>query len=1258
MKHNLLLTILVLLLSLHFIEAQQFHFKQYSLEEGLPQSEVQSVAEDQFGYLWVATNGGGLCRFNGKNFEVFTKKDGLFDNIILGLLHDKDYNLWITTPKGIQYYDGYNYHAIIESDTTLFSSKVELCETSDGSIWCLAWMISGDQRLYRFNDKKLVDITEQHKDKFDEYGYIFRILPDSKHGLLISTEKQLVTFNNNTITPYESFSTKKVGRNPLLRDRNKNLWMMHHKKGQKAELVVHIDGKGIKKVKLPKEAEGLIIKKGFQDREGTYWFLLRDNGLLQYNRKGWQLFNRNNGLPINNIDNILQDAEGNIWLSTHGAGLVRYSGNLFVSVNKTNGLTENIIISIYQDSKGTYYLSDREGGFSTLKENKIVAYNKTQLPDFMIITGFHELPSGKILLSTAKGLWEFDGKTTRAVNERYGWKKPIPILDMTQQADTFYFATYNHGLIKSVKGKATFFNSHNANMQENTIGDMLLDSQQRLWLSTQRGIILYQNGEFTQFLEGQDIPSSNIIQAAEDKTGNIWFATFTDGLIRYDGNNWSVFDSKLGLSGDNIYSIIADRDGNLFAGAQNGVDKLSISSSGSVIGVTNFDKYDGFIGIENNSAANFLDNEGHIWFGTIKGAMRYNPMEKRTNFLPPSIYIRDIELSYKRPEWQSENYASAFDSIVPWFGIPDQLNLSSDDNNISFTFDALCFSVPEKVKFKWRLEPLETEWVESMTNSVAYPSLPSGNYTFRVSAANNSNIWNDEGAIYQFNIHPKWYRTPSFRIVIILIILFLLLVLILSWQQRTKLLKVEMKTLISAKTKEIRDQKKEIEQQNDLLRQQKKKIELQANSISGSLADLEKLTDIGKILTANLSTDSIFDLVYKAASEVMDTYLFGIGLYNQETNSLDFKNVILRGERMPFLTFPLDDTERLSVHSLIKDKEVYINDFDKEYKQYVQEIRPVPDDINSKSIIFIPLKVNAAPFGVLTVQSSSKKAYSSYHLSYMRNISIYTSIALENAKAYSQLEQQRQSLELANNKTLEHNKKIHIQQADVARLNEENNHLISLFTQEIERPITSSLSLISSITTDEDIDVKEKDEALQFVFDGLWQIKEMVNQVSEIKRLETSAFAIHKSNVPIAALMREVAAQYDSFLKEKEVEIIWEVEDEIIETDYTVLEKIISNLLSNAIKFTRSESQITLNTKQVNKHIEISVTDEGPGIAENDIADLFTKYKKIKTQTGSNTPSSGLGLYIVKRYIDNIGGAITCISTVGMGTTFKITLPK
>lgn len=1239
-------------------KAQHYHFKQYSLEEGLPQSEVTSLAEDQFGYIWLGTNGGGLSRFNGKTFEVFTRKDGLPDNIILGLHHDEDYNLWIGTPKGIIKYDGMQYQSVILTDTTTFGDNITFYETN-GELCILAYLVSGQRKLFRVTDQGLESISDRYKQELHDDNYIITAIRDHRSGLVVSTRKGLYRYSNDEVTNVTSKFDIPNGynlRRALLVDRNNVFWLTIRKGKEPGRLILAKPDKGYKTIALPKGIDAGVIRMMKEDRDGGIWLLLYEGGVLHYANGVWRKFDRNSGLGTEYVMSVLQDAEGNIWLGTSGAGLKRYSHDMFVSFDYRSGLTDDIIRTIYQDSNGRFYFADAEGGFSVYDGQNITAYPKNKLGPMRAIKDFYEIQSGRMLLATLNGLWEFNGKSVKQVNARYGWMQPVPISKIAIKQDTLFFSTFYHGLIKSYNGKATIYNTATSNMNTNKIGHMMVDSRNRIWMSTMQGIMLYENGQFTNFTQGQEFEDYYITQAAEDKLGNIWFASFTGGLLRFDGENWDSFDTTNGLSSDNIYSVIADVEGNIWAGAQNGIDKVHIDDKGRIVSIMNFDRHDGFIGIENNSAANFRDKEGNLWFGTVNGVMRYNPSEKRTNFLPPYIYIRDISLGYTKPDWHADQYQHMYDSIVPWFHIPNRLDLSHSENHISFTFDALCYTVPEKVQYEWRLEPIEDKWIQAPNNRVAYPSLPPGNYTFRVRAANNSGIWNKEGAMYRFTIHPAWYQTFWLRGLILFILLMLLYLLIRGWQNRASAMKFEMETVVASKTKEIRLQKVEIEEKNRLLEKQKEKITAQAKSISTALTDLEKLTDIGKVLTANLSAERIFDLVYRAVKDVMDTHLFGFGLYNAKTNALDFQNLIFKGERMPFTTFSLDDQQRLSIHSLINDKEIFISDFDREYKKYVQEIRPVPGDIDTQSIIYIPLKVAASPFGVITVQSSDKKAYTGYHLNFIRNIANYASIALENARAFKQLDDQRLSLEKANKNIVLQNEEMESQKSRLEQLNSENLHLISLFTTELERPLTSSVSIISSLKSSEANWNEEQQDALHHVLEALWQIKEIVNQVSEIKRLESESFNVEKKDVDLFGILRELTAQYEDFIDKKQLRITWQTEEATVKSDRSLLEKILSNLISNAIKFSYSNGRITLSVEQHEDKVVVGIKDEGPGISEEEQKRLFTKFEKLSARPTGDEVSSGLGLYIVKKYVELLDGEIWCESQPGEGACFFIAL--
>ncbi|TAJ13304.1 hypothetical protein DMA11_09680 [Marinilabiliaceae bacterium JC017] len=1257
-QHLLLLPLLVLCISL---KAQYYHFSQYSLEEGLSQSEVLAIEEDQYGYLWIGTNGGGLCRFNGRSFDVFTRNDGLIDNIVIDLYQDNNYNMWIGSPRGISKYDGTSYKQILKTDTAAFRDEIVFCEGSNEVIWALARLSTRGRVLYRIERDSVVNAIDYFPELSAE-DHIYYITPIHHKQVLITTNKGIFLLKDDKLVKTDIWYQGDDGYNiqlPLFSDRTKNLWLLLYGRELPRKLVKYnLTNKTYQEVQLPKDIDVGRILEAYEDREGGIWLSVADKGVLFLSDGEWRIFNKTNGLPINYIREVHEDAEGNFWLGSLGAGLFRYSGDLFVSFDKQAGLTDDLIRSIYQDSDGNYYFADADGGLNIFNGEKITPIPHDKMAGVGPVREFYETQPGRLLTATLNGLFEYDGKRFHNVTGKYGIKQQLAFSDIAMEKDTFYFGSYAAGLFVSAKGKAESFNTHNSDITSNVINNVFIDSKARIWLSTDNGISLYENGKFVNYTEKNGLNASWILQAAEDKVGNIWFATFTGGLLRFDGNTFKVFDTDVGVTSDNIYSVIADQEGDIWAGTQNGVDKLTIETNGEVTSIVNYDRYDGFVGIENNSACNFMDQNGKLWFGTIKGVMCYNPAEKRTNFLPPPVYIRNIEIGFKDPDWAKEPFVQYYDSLSSWFGLPGELRLPHNKNHVSFQFDGLCYSVPEKVKYRWKLEPIEQDWLPANSyNKAVYASLPPGKYTFRVIARNNSGIWNEEGASYAFEIVPTWWQSGWMKSIIPLLFLGSLFFLIRAWRSRTRRFNYELETVVAAKTVEIRKQKSEIEQKNSMLESQKTQIEKQAHSITSALNDLEKLTTIGKLVTANLSTERIFNLLYQHVSEVMDTNLFAIGIFNEEKSTLEFQNIILNEERMPFTTFPLDDKERLSIFCFRNDQEVFINDFENEYTKYVREMRPVPGDINSRSLIYVTLKVGDKPFGVLSVQSAEKGAYSEYHLNFLRNIANYAGIAIENAEAFEQLAKQRSSLELAHASILTQKGEIENKNKRLEELNDENSKLLALITNELQNPMTSSLSLVNSLLSAMPFLNKEQQDALQHIHAALWQINDMVNQVDEITRLESGCFTIQTQKVEAVSLLREVVAQHEELFKKKALSVQWNTEPVELNCDPVLLEKVTSNLISNAIKFSPRESIITIRVTGDQKMCRVEVADQGPGMTKADKARLFKKFQKLSAAPTGKEVSAGLGLYIVKKYIDLLHGTIWVESEPGQGAVFIFKLP-
>ena len=979
--------------------SQFYHFSQYSLEDGLPQSEVMALTEDHLGYIWAGTNGGGLCRFNGHGFDVFTRKNGLHENIVFGLFQDDNFDLWIGSPGAILRYDGKTFNRVFVSDSTVFVDEMKFFESSGGNIWLQANLSNGKRGFFRIRNDSVVNAYDLFDEISDDNQVIFVTRLNNNH-FIVTTEKGYFDLRSDKLTPSDiiPFSENKLYI-PLQSDRKNNIWTLTFDKNSRERQLQIISPAGkIKDVVLPKGISAGSIFNSYQDREGGIWFCIFDQGVIRFSNGKWRIYGKNNGLPINSVRNIHEDAEGNFWFGTLGAGLIRYSGDLFITFDSRSGLSDNIVRSIYQDSKGLYYFGDGSGVLNIYDGKRVrsVARKGEGLKGY--ISSMYEIRPGILLLATLSGLFEFNGKTFTACNKKYGLEYPLPVTDIETIGDTLFFATYRYGVIKSINGKSTAFNSSTSKYNAIATNDLFLDSKKRLWICSDKGIWLY-NGSMTSISKKYDIEASYLLQAAEDKKGNIWFATYTNGLLKFNGKQFKIIDSSDGLTSDNIYSVICDNDGNMWAGTQNGVDRLTLDNNGDVVAIDNFGRYDGFTGIENNGKANFKDHEGNLWFGTIKGAIKYNPAKKRTNYLPPPVYITDIEIGFKHINWDDPAFRNMYDSITPWLNIPVNLKLPHNLNHISFSFDGLCYTVPEKVRYKWKLEPAEEKYLPATKlNKAVYSSLPPGNYTFYVKACNNSGIWNENPAVFSFSIKPAWWQTTVLKILILLVILGIAGAISMAWHKRNLLFRKEMEALINSKSSEIQKQKETIVQKETGIKERDEKTEALNNRIKAYKQNIKKLALMGDSALSGITVERSFTDSYRDVASVMDAYLYGLGILNAKTGSLDFENVIIKGERAPVSKFPLDDVDRLSVHSLINDEIIFIKSLEKEYKKYVKELRPIPGDINSRSIIFIPLKIKNSVIGVLTVQSAKTGAYDEYHLDFLHVVADFLAVVVSGQK--------------------------------------------------------------------------------------------------------------------------------------------------------------------------------------------------------------------------------------------------------------------
>lgn len=198
--------------------------------------------------------------------------------------------------------------------------------------------------------------------------------------------------------------------------------------------------------------------------------------------------------------------------------------------------------------------------------------------------------------------------------------------------------------------------------------------------------------------------------------------------------------------------------------------------------------------------------------------------------------------------------------------------------------------------------------------------------------------------------------------------------------------------------------------------QRTQQVVKQKEEIEKSYQNIELLSQIGFDVTSSLSTDKIIEVVYENINKIMDAAAFAVGIINEKTGKIEFRGGMEKGEKLPTFYHQLDDIKRFSVWTINNRKEVFVNNYLRDYKRYIPELKAPEEGEDPESMIYMPLLSKEKIIGVLTVQSFQRNAYTQRHLDILKNLGLYIAIALENSETYSQIEVQKAEIEKTNQK--------------------------------------------------------------------------------------------------------------------------------------------------------------------------------------------------------------------------------------------------
>jgi len=793
-RKNIFYILFFVILFASKLDAQTFNFSEISVEKGLSQSQVNCIFEDSRGFLWLGTAGGGLNQYDGNQFKVFEEKDGLAGNIVTSIAEDQSGNIWTgSTWGGVSIFDGKKFRILTKDDGLIENIPISICRGKNNQ------MFVAFKKGISIVEGKI--ISDFHTDVFANVT-VKKMFRDNSGNVWILTDKKIYIYNGYSLVDLSQAFKIDFEITSIAQDKTGNIWLGTKAKG----LFILSKQKGDDYILFPYEKNDQVSQLEIQnllfDKNNNLWIGTFEFGVVKYDYKSLTYINKSNGFPSNSIISMCEDHTGNIWFGSNGNGLVKYFPCPFAYFDNIEGFQESNVFSILCSKSGAVWCATNGNGVYKLQNSLLKKYGEGQGLLSTNIRALAEDAKGRIWVGSKAGLnyiendkmFSFDLPTTT---------KYIRTI-LFDSKGNMWLSVYGEGLLK-YDGKNFKLYSEKDGLNMNYIHSLLEDKSGNIWIGTGNGINKLNNDKIINFELGGKLCNKYIGSITEDIYGNIWFGT-DRCLIRFNGEEFNSFNVNNDLTSNTIYLLIADKKGRIYVGTNKGIDKITLNKSGDIQNIKNYGISEGFKGLECNSRSVSLDSSGNIFFGTIKGVIKYLPENDKDEEHRTALHITDVKLF---PE-ENTDWSEYSDNLTSWFNLPKDLFLSHDKNNISFVFTGINLFHPEKVKYKTMLEGFDEDWMNNTTKTVTRTNLPPGNYTFIVKAYTD-NESKASFAYFTFTIKSAFWKTWWFSILVLLVCGIGLYFIMKFRTHRIQILNQKLESLVELRTKEISKQKFEIE---------------------------------------------------------------------------------------------------------------------------------------------------------------------------------------------------------------------------------------------------------------------------------------------------------------------------------------------------------------------------------------------------------------------------------------------------------------
>jgi signal transduction histidine kinase len=501
----------------------------------------------------------------------------------------------------------------------------------------------------------------------------------------------------------------------------------------------------------------------FGDTPGGVWIIHHGDGVFHAARDGRSVrLSTTNGLPNMLVECWLEDREQNVWLGLLRGGLVRLRPGVFDVLDADVGGAGNYVTSVCTDG-ADMWLGTALGGLAHWHAGVAVV-----LPGAVqeALAGGEGIvvapgPAGQVWVGTiGNGALVFaNGRLSR----------PFPAEVVNGVVRVLYQDRRGVMWLGSEFGLFSWEDLKLRRCEEEGFGPgyvlaLAEDAAGRLLVGTGEGELRRRSGgRWEVFRTSDNLPASRFWALLGDVDGSVWIGTLGGGLLRFADGSFTRFTTRHRLPSDTLSQVLDDGRDQLWLGTRAGIARVAKADLLAVakgerprVECVTYGRDDGLPTIECSGGAQpaaWHAADGRLWFATANGAASVRPDTVPMNRLPPTVVIESLLV-----DGQAQKLPRAGTAAAP-------LRIPPGRHYFEFHFAGLSFTAPDKVRFRWRLEGLETDWVEGgSAHSVSYSFLPPGTYCFRVLACNNDGVWNETGAALAFSMAPFFWQTWSFQL--------------------------------------------------------------------------------------------------------------------------------------------------------------------------------------------------------------------------------------------------------------------------------------------------------------------------------------------------------------------------------------------------------------------------------------------------------------------------------------------------------------